>query len=67
MVGFSQGYYGEHGDLPERMTACIERNALTVTGPVYTMYLHDEVSIKDPSKYLVQICVAVSKKKNNKY
>jgi effector-binding domain-containing protein len=48
------------GDLPERMNAYAEENALTVSGPVYTLYLHDEICIKDPSQYLVQICVAVS-------
>jgi len=63
LIGFSQGYYGQFGDLPKRLEACIEKNSLTVSGPVYTMYLHDEISTKDPSKYLAQICVAVSKKK----
>ena len=59
LVGFARGYYGELGDLPERMKAHAENNALTLSGPVYTLYLHDEICIKDPSQYLVQICVKV--------
>ena len=59
VVGYTRGYYGQFGDLPERMKKFIEENALTVTGRVYSLYLHDEVCIQDPSKYLVQVSVAV--------
>ncbi|MCL2588023.1 MAG: MerR family transcriptional regulator [Oscillospiraceae bacterium] len=60
LVGFARGYYGQFGDLPERMSAYAKENALTISGPVYTIYLHDEICIKDPSQYLTQVCVAVS-------
>jgi len=60
MIGFIRGYYGQFGDLSQRMAAYARENALTVSGPVYTIYLHDEVCLKDPSQYLVQVCVAVS-------
>jgi len=60
VVGFDRGYYGELGDLPERMMSFVKNNSLTASGPVYVTYLHDEVCIKDPSEYLVQACVAVS-------
>ena len=63
LVGFARGYYGEMGDLPERMEAYIKENSLTVSGPVYTFYLHEEISTNDPSQYLAQTCVAVSKPK----
>jgi DNA-binding transcriptional MerR regulator len=63
VVGYTHGYYGEFGDLAERMTRFIEENELQVTGPVYATYLHDEVSTRDTSKYLAQVCVAVGKKK----
>ncbi|MDR0325989.1 MAG: MerR family transcriptional regulator [Oscillospiraceae bacterium] len=60
LIGFARGYYGTFGDLPDRMAAYAEQQALRFSGPVYTLYLHDEICIKDPSQYLVQICVAVS-------
>jgi effector-binding domain-containing protein len=59
VVGFVRGYYGEFGDLSERMANFIKENSLTVTGPVYSMYLQDEICIIDPSKFLTQVCVAV--------
>ena len=62
LVGFGYGYYGEFGDLPERMNAFAEENKLILSGPVYAMYLHDEISTKDISNYLSQVCVAVSRK-----
>ena len=63
LIGFARGYYAEMGDLPERMEAYAKENSLTVSGPVYTMYLHEEISTQDPSQYLAQSCVAVSKPK----
>jgi len=63
LVGFSRGYYGEFGDLPKRMADYAEEHSLILSGPVYSMYLHDEICTQDPSEYLVQSCVAVSKQK----
>ena len=62
LVGFVRGYYGEMGDLPERMRAYAEENSLNITGPVYLTYLFEEFSTKDQSQYLAQACIAVSKK-----
>ena len=61
VVGFIRGYYGQFGDLPERMANYIKKHGLKVTGPTYTFYLHDEVCVKNSDGYLAQICVAVSK------
>jgi DNA-binding transcriptional MerR regulator len=63
LIGFSRGYYAELGDLPERMQAYAKENDLILSGPVYTMYLHDEICTQNPSDYLAQTCVAVSQKK----
>jgi DNA-binding transcriptional MerR regulator len=60
LIGFARGYYGEMGDLPERMAAYVKENALFVSGAVYTMYLHEEICTADKSQYLSQTCVAVS-------
>jgi len=63
LVGFVRGYYGELGDLPERMAAYARDNALNISGPVYTMYLHEEISTADPSQYLAKCCIAVRKRR----
>jgi len=60
IVGFHRGYYGQFGDLPERMANFIQENSLNTTGPVYSIYLHDEICIEDPSQYLVQVSVAIA-------
>jgi len=59
MIGFHRGYYGEFGDLAERMKAFAEKNKLRTFGPAYTTYLQDEVCLREPDKYLVQVGVAV--------
>ena len=66
LVGYARGYYGEMGDLPERMTSYAKENSLTITGPVYVVYLFDEFSANDPEQYLAQACVAVSKKRRER-
>ena len=63
LVGYARGYYGELGDLPERMAAHAKENSLTLTGPVFTMYLHEEISTSDPSQYLAKCSVAIGKKR----
>lgn len=60
LVGFHKGYYGHFGDLPERMVAYIKEHKIRVKGPVYTLYLLDEVCMADPDEYLAQISVAIS-------
>ncbi len=63
LSGFVRGYYGEFGDLPQQMAAYMADSALTATGPVYAVYLHDEICITDPSQYLSMITVAVTKRR----
>ena len=59
LVGYTQGYYGEFGDLHERMMTYSEKKKLKLHGPVYTIYLHDEICVTDPDRYLAQVCVEV--------
>ena len=66
LTGFARGYYGEMGDLPERMLAYAEENQLEINGPVYAIYLYDEISSKDPSQYLAQCSATVAKKRLSK-
>jgi len=63
LVGYSRGYYGEIGDLPERMLEFANMKSLNITGPVYILYLLEEISTLDPSQYLAQCCVAVTKRR----
>jgi len=61
LVGYVRGYYGDVGDLPERMITYAKEHSLYITGPVYVVYLFDEFCTKDPSRYLAQSSIAVSK------
>ncbi|MCL2392376.1 MAG: MerR family transcriptional regulator [Oscillospiraceae bacterium] len=60
LTGYCRGYYGDLGDLPTRMLKYANENALELTGPVYTMYLHEEVSTTNPSEYLAQSSIAIA-------
>ena len=62
LIGFKRGYYGDMGDLPDRLSNYARENSLKIHGPVYVLYLYDEVCMTDPSKYLAQISIAVSGK-----
>lgn len=59
LTGFTRGDYGDFGDLPRRMESYAAEQKLSMSGPLYTLYLHDEICVKDPDKYLVQVCVKV--------
>jgi len=59
LVGYTRGYYGQTNDLPERMTAFAKKSGLVFTGPVYNLYLFDEISIDDPNQYLLQASASV--------
>jgi len=60
MVGFSRGYYGIFSDIAERMDAYAKKHKIKTSGPVYAMYLLDEICMRDQEDYLVQVSVAVS-------
>ena len=61
LVGYSRGYYGHFGDLPQKMNAFAEEHALFLKGPVYVVYLLNEICIKDPEQLLSRISVCVTK------
>ena len=64
LIGYVRGYYGELGDLPERMAEYATENSIHVTGPAYIIYLLDEFSTKDPELYLAQISIATKKSRH---
>ena len=57
LVGYVQGYYGEMGDMPRRLSAYARENGLRCEGPVYVLYLLDEICVSEPTEYLAQISV----------
>ena len=59
LVGYTRGYYGSTNDLPLRMAQYAEQNELVYNGPVYNIYLHDEMSINEPEQYLLQVSASV--------
>ena len=63
LVGYTRGYYGQTNDLPKRMAAYAKKNGLVFNGPVYNIYLTDEISELDPGKYLLQVSASVRETK----
>ena len=59
LIGYTRGYYGQTNDLPDRLAAFAKKNGLIFTGPVYNLYLFDEISIADPEQYLLQVSASV--------
>jgi len=67
LVAYCRGYYGEMGDLPDRMTEYIKEHSLIVSGPFYVSYLYDEICVKDHNQFLAQASVAVSKSRRRRH
>ena len=63
LVGYTHGYYGDLSDLPERMLAYASEHSLNIIGPAYILYLLEEICTKDPSKYLAQCSVGITRRK----
>jgi len=59
LIGHTRGYYGQANDLPERMAEYAKENGFDFNGPVYNIFLFDEVSIDDPEQYLMQVSASV--------
>ena len=57
LIGYQRGNYGEFDDSAERMAAYATEHGLSCTGPVYVIYLHDEICMADPDRYLSQISI----------
>jgi len=62
LVGYTRGSYGELEGLPVRMSAHAEEHGIKLSGPVYTMYLYDEICVSDSANYLARSCASVSKR-----
>ncbi|MDR0839818.1 MAG: MerR family transcriptional regulator [Christensenellaceae bacterium] len=63
LVGYIRGYYGDMGDMPERLITYAYEHNFRFTGPLYVTYVHDEITIKDPNRFLAQVSVPVAPNK----
>jgi len=59
LVGYTRGYYGDAGDLAFRINDYAAKHKLETVGPVYNVYLHDEISVASPSNYLMRASVMI--------
>jgi DNA-binding transcriptional MerR regulator len=62
ITAFTRGYYGSVQDIPEKMREFAEKEDLVFKGPVYNIFMFDEVSEIDPDNYLLEISVHVTPK-----
>jgi len=60
ITGYTRGYYGQTNGLPEQIAAYAARNGFAFDGPVYNIYLSDEISEIDPEHYLLQVSASVA-------
>jgi len=63
LIAHTRGYYGEFGDMPQRAAAYMQAHGLEADGPVYVVYIHDEVCMREQDRYLARFSVAVKKAK----
>lgn len=63
LVAYARGYYGEFGDMPQRIADYAREHDLIFKGPVFIVFLLDEISMTDPGQYLSRFTVGVSQKK----
>ena len=64
LVGYTKGNYGNLGDLPQRMRAYADEHGLVFDGPVYELYLHNEVAVERADNYLIQVSVPIKERKS---
>lgn len=60
LVGYVRGFYGETHGLEQKMNDWIRDNGVTATGPVFNIFLLDEISMIDQNHYMLQASVKIS-------
>jgi len=66
LVAYNRGYYGEFGDMPQKILDYAQDHDLVFKGPVQIIFVLDEISIPEPGQYLSRFIVGVSQKKQSK-
>ncbi|MDR1082337.1 MAG: MerR family transcriptional regulator [Coriobacteriales bacterium] len=57
LMGYTRGGYGTMNDLPTRVDSYLKEHDIAQAGPVYQIYILNEVSIQDTQDYLQQISI----------
>ncbi|MCL2492107.1 MAG: MerR family DNA-binding transcriptional regulator [Coriobacteriia bacterium] len=60
LVGYARGHYGVVSNLPERLVAYADEHGLKLDGPLYKLYILDEVSEPDPDRYLLRVLATLA-------
>jgi len=60
LVGYKKEYYGEFGGFIHEIDAYVKKNKVKVTGPLFIIYVFDEISVSNPQDYMAQIVVKVA-------
>jgi DNA-binding transcriptional MerR regulator len=60
LVAYNRCYYGEPNGAVDRMLDYAKENGVALAGPIYQVYLFDEISVHDHTKYLLQLAIRVA-------
>ncbi|MDR1589698.1 MAG: MerR family transcriptional regulator [Oscillospiraceae bacterium] len=58
-TGYARGNYGDTDDLYRRLMAFIKERKLKLIGPSFETYPLNEISIMDPTNYLIRVSILV--------
>jgi DNA-binding transcriptional MerR regulator len=53
LVAYTRGFYGQTGDIAERLRTALTNKKVEPAGPVLNIFIEDEISVVDPSQYLM--------------
>jgi DNA-binding transcriptional MerR regulator len=59
-IGYSRCYYGNPGDIVERIVAWAKEKGVELTEEIYQIFLFDEISLHEHNNYLMQTAVRVA-------
>ncbi|MDR1069104.1 MAG: hypothetical protein LBL36_07680, partial [Clostridiales Family XIII bacterium] len=62
LTAYERGYYGEIAATPQKIKDYADQQGFMLKGPLYHIFLHDEMSEIDPDNYLSEISIAVTSK-----
>jgi DNA-binding transcriptional MerR regulator len=60
-IGYTRGSYGDTDELYKRLMAFISENGLRLAGPSFETYPLNEISIMNPTNYLIRVSILVEK------
>jgi effector-binding domain-containing protein len=60
LVGYARGFYGQPNGIAQKISDYARDNSISLHGPVYNIYIHDELSVDDPDRYLLQVYARIN-------